>query len=1006
MKRKLENVEPDYESWPEEFRALKTIHRSVCMICGLLEGRTRLAIHIRSAVENQIAKPTLQVVDSNEVDYLCMIKVLLKDEIKYTYSFPIPGEKLDSGELDEENLIFEFVDSKPKKTAAAKQKLLQRRLDWFPRAIQEFLNDNNGGNQPAWGVLKRLALEEIPVSQKAAEEQEIVTPANKSTDNKKIWDGILDYCQSHGMVEGGLIRLPPRQAQYLDDEQKHLNLSSAVIEALKENHISRLYSHQVEAIDSLINHGKSVVVSTPTSSGKSLIYQIPAIEAILKDKDATALYIFPTKALAQDQKRAFNALLEKTPELQGNGDICVDTYDGDTDPAVRERIRNQANVIFTNPDMLHANILPSWDKFWVPFLRNLKLIVVDELHVYSGWFGANVALIMRRLLRICERILGNYNLKFVSCSATVKDPASLMKTLFNLTDNKLTVIDQDGAPSGEKNIAVCKTALVNPNYPQSGRVHPVAEGAQVISELMNRGVRTIAFCKYRRTCELLIKAVRQELKTNGNDELSGQVMSYRGGYSPEDRRKIERDLFDGTLLAIVATNALELGIDIGTLEACVVVGFPFSISNLRQQFGRAGRSNNLTNNNDQSLGVLICGGDPVDQHFSANPQKLVELPDVDIGISLDENILVTEPQVQCAAFESPIDMNEDSEYFQSLDIIKKKLVPLSDNDATKPLLTCDDNYLPWPPKHVSIRGSEEEDEFAVVDVTNNRDIVIETVEASRVSFTLYEGGIFLHQGRPYLVKQVDLDMKLAKVHRVNVNWTTRQRDFTDVDPIETLRIREVDDTVTGGIIAKIGKIRRTTVVFGFFKLDQSNQIIEDVPVEHPPLVQISEGLWIDLPTSLFHFLRSKRLSVAGAIHGACHVFISMSFTVINGGCGMGTECKAPEKEFATSKSERTRPARLIFYDNFGNGICRRAFGFIPEILKRARDRVAACPCSVGCPECIAMEACKEDSLVISKPGSMAILNWLTGSFQEDQIPSGPEENLQGKIHHETVVPVP
>lgn len=975
MKRKAEPGDSN-RPWPKEFLSLKKVHRSVCMICSLLEERTRLAKHIQRAVDNQVGTEL-----GFDADYLSLIKALLKDDVRYEYVFPEPGQVED---VDDEELVFEFVDSKMKKTAMAKQKLIQKRFEKFEQVVEEYLSE--GGTIEG---LEKEAKDYIPISQ-------LVTTVPAGTDGNVPEQthlrerDIIEICNDHGLVEDGLLDLPVRNAQFGDE----LDLSPEVVKALKGSNIERLYTHQVRAIDALINQNKSVVVATPTSSGKSLIYQIPAIESMLQDPESTALYIFPTKALAQDQKRAFNKLLDEAGVEEY---FCVDTYDGDTDFSERERIRNSANVIFTNPDMLHMSILPSWNtpNGWKPFLRNLKLVVVDELHVYSGWFGSNVAMVIRRLQRICERFLSNHDLKFVSCSATVRDPALLMKSLFNL--NEVVVVNDDGAPAGRKRIAVCRTPFINPHDDESGRVHPVAEAAQIICKLMERGVRTIAFCKYRRSCELLMKAVREVLEQGNSYALSSKVMSYRGGYAPEDRRKIERDLFDGTLLAIVATNALELGIDIGTLEAAVIVGFPFSISNLRQQFGRAGRSK--IDPTQQSVGVLVCGGDPVDQHFAANPARILELPDADIGISLNDELLVVEPHVQCAAFEAPVDLEKDAKYFggRISEDIRKKLLRSSSHDGT---YTCDDKYLPWPPKHVSIRGAEDDDYYAVVDITDNRNIVIEQIEASRVSFTLYEGGIFLHQGYPYLVTNVDLDMKMAKVRKVNVNWTTRQRDYTDVDPMETVQIHDEKPH----FVAQQGKIKRTTVVFGFFKLDKSNQIIESVPVEHPPLIRTSQGLWIDLPARLFNFLKARNLSVAGAIHAACHVFISMSYTVVNGGSGMGTECKAPEKEFSSTKTQRTRPARLIFYDNHGTGVCQKAFDFVPEILTRSRIRVSQCPCTIGCPECIAMESCKEDSLVISKAGALAILNWLTGRGVSD-IPHGPEPNLIGKIKHETVVPV-
>ncbi|KAJ5787521.1 Helicase C-terminal [Penicillium paradoxum] len=361
-------------------------------------------------------------------------------------------------------------------------------------------------------------------------------------------------------------------------------LSQDLVNALYNTKgITEMYTHQTEAINHLYE-GHNVIVSTSTSSGKSLIYQVPMLHELEKDPESRGMYIFPTKALAQDQRRSMMDLLQYMNGLQNT---MVETFDGDTPMGSRNMIRDEARIIFTNPDMLHITILPQ-ESSWRTFLKNLKFVVVDELHVYNGLFGSHVAFIMRRLRRICAAV-GNRHVKFISCSATVANPEAHMKSIFGVQDVKL--VDVDGSPSGRKEFVCWNTPFKDPKDPTSGRADTVTETARLFCQLILRGVRVIAFCRIRKLCEILLQGVRAEFDRLERTEIGKLVMGYRGGYSPQDRRQIEKEMFEGKLMGIVATNALELGVDIGSLDAVITMGFPYSISNLRQQSGRAGRRN-------------------------------------------------------------------------------------------------------------------------------------------------------------------------------------------------------------------------------------------------------------------------------------------------------------------------------------------------------------------------------------------------------------------------------
>ncbi|CAG8091333.1 unnamed protein product [Penicillium salamii] len=784
-------------------------------------------------------------------------------------------------------------------------------------------------------------------------------------------------------------------------------LSQDLVNALYNTKgITQLYAHQAEAINYLYD-GHNVIVSTSTSSGKSLIYQIPMLHELEKDPESRGMYIFPTKALAQDQRRSMMELLQYMEGLQHT---MVETFDGDTPMSSRNLIRDEARIIFTNPDMLHITILPQEDS-WRTFLKNLKFVVVDELHVYNGLFGSHVALIMRRLRRICAAV-GNRHVKFISCSATVANPEDHMKSVFGIEDVKL--IDFDGSPSGRKEFVCWNPPFKDPKDPTSGRTDTVAETARLFSQLILRGVRVIAFCRIRQLCEVLLQAVRNEFDRLGRSEVGKMVMGYRGGYSPQDRRQIEKEMFEGKLMGIVATSALELGVDIGSLDAVVTMGFPYSISNLRQQSGRAGRRNK------DSLSVLIGDKFPTDQHYMQNPDEIFTRPNCELQIDLT-NELILEGHVQCAAFEMPIRPEEDSIYFSH------QLLALAPTRLTKDPLGfyhCHPRFRPQPSRCVSIRDTEEQ-HFAVIDTTNNRNIVLEEVEASRAFFTIYEGGIFLHQGTTYLVKELNTEKFFARVLRVHVDWSTTQRDYTDIDPLETETMRSVG--TESPTHAFFGTIQIHAVVYGFFKIDKRGRVLDAVAVDNPPINRLTRGMWLDVPTRAIDILQSHRLNIAAAIHAAEHAVLSLlpSFVVSSPG-DVRTECKIAKKELARPHRRanipgefedklkppaRQRPARLVFYDakggSCGSGIASKAFEFIGLLLRRAVARIEGCSClsPQGCVECVCDERCRDMNVVMSKAGAGVVLRCLLGwDVDVDELPWGEDEGsgeLAGGL--ETVV---
>lgn len=800
--------------WPDHFKRLGTLHRSlntIYVFCCTRKHVITTFDTLKSSVEAQIKRP-LQVSD------VAQLKYLLPSVINFSYVSEAAlqvnileqggGSKPDvydpsfsKESVNRHALYLEYVDGELKHkitktqfgfrraindelkvleyTPAAMAKLIAKRNKKFDNAVNAFLSACRENAVDPEMKITDESQSFIPETPKVEEDTLQTTAGQIPTEIPKVRasiEEIVDDLQkdehySCQIVPNGRRILQAQPARYGELSKQ---LSQDMVNALyNSKNISQFFTHQADAINNLWE-GHNVIVATSTSSGKSLIYQLPVLCALEEDAASRAMYIFPTKALAQDQKRSLIDLMSYMPGLQ---DVLVDTYDGDTPMDERTRIRDQASIIFTNPDMLHVNLLPK-EEYWRTFLKHLKFVVVDELHVYNGLFGAHVAFVMRRLRRLCHT-LGNRHVQFISCSATIANPVEHMCTVFGLKDVKL--IEEDGSPAGKKEFLCWNCPYKDVDDSSSGKVDACTESARLLVNLILRGVRTIAFCKVRRMCEAVLQAVHRQLQYVDRPDVKSRVMSYRGGYTPQDRRRIEKEMFEGQLLGIIATNALELGVDIGSLDAVVIVGFPYSIANLRQQSGRAGRRNK------DSLAILVGEAYPIDQHLMNKPDELFTKPNNSLQLDLS-NPLVLEGHLQCAAFEMPIRVEEDKHFFGA------ELASLAHDRLQADLqgfFHCHPRFRPYPSKFVAMRDVEEE-HFPIVDITNGRNHVLEELEASRAFFTIYEGAIFMHQGSTYLVREFNPDKKMAKVERANVEWTTRQRDYTDVDPIETQAIRHLE----------------------------------------------------------------------------------------------------------------------------------------------------------------------------------------------------------------------
>ncbi|KAN0062218.1 ATP-dependent 3'-5' DNA helicase [Thecaphora frezii] len=857
-------------------------------------------------------------------------------------------------------------------STASMMKLIAKRNAKFEQAVLELLAACATKDEDPVQLLVDAAHDHVPLNPETAERTTGDTPQKKrirleflmqNPDHRASIAEIIEEMQlapwwKDQIVPGGHKTFEPREARYAP---LHYRLSEAVVTAMYVTHgIEHFYTHQAQALNAL-HEGKSVIVSTSTSSGKSLIYQLPVLQALERDGDATAMYIFPTKALAQDQRRSLQDLLSNCEGLEGT---IVATYDGDTESELRKDIRSRASVIFTNPDMLHQSILPSED-LWRRFLRKLRFVVVDELHTYNGLFGAHVSFIMRRLRRICCA-LGNEAIQFVSCSATVANPKEHMQTLFGV--DEVEVITDDGSSAGKKEWLLWNPPLIDEADPAQGRVSSYAEVSKVFRHLVQHGVRTIVFTKVRRTCEIVMRQIRQDLLLEDRHDVAEKVMSYRSGYSPQDRRKIEQDMFQGRLLGIVATSALELGIDIGSLDAVIMLGFPYSISSLRQQAGRAGRRQK------DSLAVLIADPWPLDQHYMRFPDEVFLQPDAALSVDLG-NDFVLESHLQCAAEEMPVSVEDDERYFgpQLATLCQTRL----QGDGTG-YFFCREELRPNPARDVAIRGARQVT-YAYVDDTPGRAArVMEEVEMDRAIFEAFEGAVFMHQGVSYICREISHDVRIARMVQVDVNYHTRPRDHTDTDAVETYRIRRLRGSP---YLAYYGKVTIASYVWGYFKVDRRANILDAVEVDCPPFVRHTRGMWIDVPLWIVAALTEQGINAAAAIHAAEHALLSLTpMFVVSMAGDVKTECKIAEKEYATRPSARRRPARLIFYDAPGQngGLCSKAFEHLDGLVRIAIAVIEACGCLEGCPSCVTSQTCAHANVVTSKVGALAVLRGIAG----------------------------
>ena len=686
---------------------------------------------------------------------------------------------------------------------------------------------------------------------------------------------------------------------------------------LGELGLDGLWTHQAQAVD-LLRERRSAVVATGTASGKSLCYQLPIAEAVLDPiKPGTALALFPTKALAQDQLGSFGHLA--VPGL------VAATYDGDTAPEMRTWVRRNANVVLTNPEMLHCGILPHHER-WATFLMRLRYVVVDELHVLRGVFGTHTGHLLRRLRRLCETYGSSPT--FVFSSATIGSPGRLASDVCGLPVEEVT---DDGSPKGERLVAfVDPMAADGPRAARSSNQITAA----LVGELVRSGHRTLAFCRSRAGTEVVAAEVVRR-----HADLAGRVRPYRGGYLAAERREIEAQLFSGQLGGVVATSALELGIDVGGLDACILNGFPGTIASLWQQMGRAGREG------QPSLSVLVAGEDQLDRYFLAHPDEVFSRSPEPAVVNL-ANPFVLDPHLACAAYETPLSHHDERWWGDDLHdgvhrlVLDDRLRLRARGDRTRAYFAARGH----PSSGMGLRsGSTREVRIAFPDGT-----LVGTVDRSRAPEMVHPGAIYLHQGRPHRVIDLDLDDGAAIVEPADGHDYTLAR--TDVD----LRILSVDQTVAlGELELGIGAVEVTSRVTGYQRREVlTGKILGAEDLDLPPSHLVTRGYWWVIPPSVLRAARIDDATVPGALHAAEHAAIGILplFTICDRWDVGGV---------STPWLADTAGPTIVIYDGHpgGAGIAELGFEFADRQLQATLDVLDRCTCRDGCPSCVQSPKC-------------------------------------------------
>jgi len=713
-------------------------------------------------------------------------------------------------------------------------------------------------------------------------------------------------------------RLPARRARYATPRRQ---IPEAVRSLLRRQNIHELYTHQAAAIDA-IDAGGDVVVVTSTASGKSLCYNLPVTCELLGDPNARALYMFPTKALTQDQ---FAALARWSQDEQLKGLLRPAVYDGDTPSHSRAKIRRTANVVMTNPDMLHVGILPYHGK-WHQFLRNLRFVVIDELHTYRGIFGSHVACVLRRLLRMCRHY--GSDPRIICCSATIANPVQLAE---RLTGRQMTLIDDDGSPTGCKYFVLWNPPFVAKD--DVSRRSANIEATELLVELVRRRAQTIVFGKARVVVELIHKYATERLAAGpGGADLAGRIRPYRGGYLPSERRQIEKKLFAGELLAVTATNALELGIDVGALDAAIIVGFPGTICSTWQQAGRAGRTSR------ESLVILVGYNEPIDQYLMRHPEYLFGASH-EHGVIDPANPHILSAQLACACFEKPL-TDDDEQYFGPL---AGQVARMLTEQGDAKLI---DGRAYWastefPAARTSLRNISD-DTYAIADDSAGGK-VIGNVDSISAPELVYPGAVYLHEGRSYLVRRLDQQGKIAHVEPAQVDYYTQ--------PVLTNSCRlgqpsEHKEYLDGHVAFGPAQVTWQTIAFRKIKYYTMEPVGQDA-LDLPAQTLSTTAVWWMISNEMRDRIRARAYNPIEAMMGVRNLMLATLPSL--------AMCDRRDISGMVDSANFGVPI-VVVYDRYpgGLGFAQTGYDMIDQWLAMCRRIVEECSCKGGCPSCVGL----------------------------------------------------
>ena len=736
-------------------------------------------------------------------------------------------------------------------------------------------------------------------------------------------------------VLAALRRFPPQEARHADFPE---DLDPRLADVMRLRGVDRPYTHQREAFDA-VRAGRDTVVVTPTASGKTLCYNLPVLDTILKDPGARALYLFPTKALAQDQLAELYGLIEAL-----GADIGTFTYDGDTPQDARKAIRAQAHIVVTNPDMLHKGILPHHTK-WVKLFENLRYVIVDELHTHRGVYGSHVANIFRRLHRLCE-FYGSRP-QVLCSSATIGNPRELAEAL---TGREMTLVDRSGAPRGERYFAIYNPPVVNR---QLGiRRSALGCARDVALSFLKKGLQTIAFAPSRLATEVLVTYLKDALETRPGSE--GVIRGYRGGYLPLKRREIERGLRDGSVLGVVSTNALELGIDIGSLDAAVLLGYPGSVASTWQQAGRAGRRRGT------SVAVLVANSTPLNQFIARHPEYFFDSPVEQARINPD-NLHILVSHIKCAAFELPFTAGERFGA-ESLEEILRFL------EEERLVHRAGDRWHwtseSYPADAVSLR-SVSSDNFLVQDLTREPRIIAE-VDFDSAPSTLHDKAVYILEGRTFFVEKYDHEERRAHVREAEVDYYTDAIRYTKVKILDAFA-----EEAAHHARRSHGEVHVTSQVVGFKKIKfYTNENVGSGELQMPENEMHTTAYWLTLPRELVAALpyssderRDGVVALSYTLGQMAALFLMCDghdIGVALGDNGQGEVTRGrPVRPAATALAERPRPGddhepQVFVYDNYpgGIGLSEPLYRLHDRLLRESEALIAACACADGCPSCV------------------------------------------------------